>query len=303
MNSDQFLGLLKTTQASDYLLAGLILLLLLTAVNGIKIVPQSHEYVVEQFGKYTKTLRAGLNYILPIINRVAVKVSVLERQLEPQQISVITKDNVEIHLTTAVFFRVVDAAKSVYRITDIDQAVKTTVTSIVRSTGGQMEFDEVQSKRDFINEKIKDSLSEACAVWGIEITRTEVLNVGVDAATSAAMQQQLNAERERRAVVTKAEGERQAQQLMADANFYTSQKQAEARRVLADAEAYATQTVGMAIQNNGQAAIDFEILKQQIHSITDLARSPNAKLIILPTDVTRTLGGLASLLEALKSKP
>ena len=302
MTLDHVLGLLKGGQAMDFLLVGLIILFMLIALNGIKIVPQSHEYVVEQFGKYTKTLRAGLNYIIPIINRVAVKVSVLERQLEPQQISVITKDNVEIHLTTAVFFRSVDAAKSVYRITDIDQAVKTTVTSIVRSTGGQMEFDEVQSKRDFINEKIKDSLSEACSVWGIEITRTEVLNVGVDAATSSAMQQQLNAERERRAVVTKAEGERQAQQLMADANFYTSQKQAESRRVLADAEAYATQTVGQAIQDNGQAAIDFEILKQQIHSITDLARSPNTKLIILPTDVTKSLGGLASLLEVVKPK-
>jgi regulator of protease activity HflC (stomatin/prohibitin superfamily) len=286
----------------DALLLGLILLFLLVGLNGIKIVPQSQEYVVEQFGKYTKTLRAGLNYIIPIINRVAVKVSVLERQMEPQQISVITKDNVEIHLTTAVFFRVIDAAKSVYRITDIDQAVKTTVTSIVRSTGGQMEFDEVQSKRDFINERIKDSLSEACAVWGIEITRTEVLNVGVDAATSAAMQQQLNAERERRAVVTKAEGERQAQQLMADASLYTSQKQAESRRVLADAEAYATQTVGSAIKENGQAAIDFEILKHQIDGITALARSPNSKLIIMPTDVTKTLGGLASLLETIKAK-
>ncbi len=302
MNAEPVLAMLKGGQMMDYLLLGLIVLLILIALNGIKIVPQSHEYVVEQFGKYTKTLRAGLNYIIPVVNRVAVKVSVLERQLDPQQISVITKDNVEIHLTTAVFFRIVDAAKSVYRITDIDQAVKTTVTSIVRSTGGQMEFDEVQSKRDFINEKIKESLSEACAVWGIEITRTEVLNVGVDAVTSAAMQQQLNAERERRAVVTKAEGERQAQQLMADANFYTSQKQAESRRVLADAEAYATQTVGLAIQNNGQAAIDFEIQKQQIHSITDLARSPNAKLIILPTDVTKSLGGLASLMEVIKSK-
>ena len=175
----------------EILLLSIILLLALIAILGIKIVPQSQEYVVEQFGKYVKTLKAGLNFIVPILNRVASRVSILERQLEPQQISVITKDNVEINLTTAVFFRIVDAAKSVYRITNIDQAVKTTVTSIVRSTGGQMEFDEVQAKRDFINEKIKESLSEACAVWGIEITRTEVLDVSVDSATRSAMQQQL----------------------------------------------------------------------------------------------------------------
>lgn len=286
----------------DILLLSVIGLLVLIALTGVKVVPQSQEYVVEQFGKYTVTLPAGLNFIVPVLNRVASKVSILERQLQPQQISVITKDNVEIHLTAAVFFRIIDAAKSVYRITDIDAAVKTTVTSIVRSTGGQMEFDEIQSKREFISEKIQASLSEACAIWGIDITRTEILDVSVDDATRLAMQQQLNAERERRAAVTKAEGDRQAQQLRADGDLYTAQKQAEARRVLADAEAYATTQVGTAIQASGQPAIDFEIMKQQIHSITDLAKSPNSKLLVIPTDVTKSLGGLAVLLETLRAK-
>ncbi len=286
----------------DVLLLTVSFLLLVIALSGIKIVPQSQEYVVEQFGKYVKTLPAGLNFIVPIQYQVASKVSILERQLEPQQISVITKDNVEIHLTAAVFFRVIDAAKSVYRISDIDAAVQTTVTSIVRSTGGQMEFDEIQSKREYISEKIQASLSEACAIWGIEITRTEILDVSVDAATRSAMQQQLNAERERRAAVTKAEGDRQAQQLRADGDLYTAQKQAEARRVLADAEAYATSQVGAAIQANGQPAVDFEIMKQQIHSIAELAKSPNSKLLVIPTDVTKSLGGLAVLLESYRAK-
>ena len=280
----------------------LIALFLLIALSGIKIVPQSQEYVVEQFGKYTTTLKAGLNFVMPLLNHVVHKVSILERQLDPQQISVITKDNVEIQLTTAVFFRIVDSAKSVYRIADVDQAVRTTVTSIVRSTCGQMEFDEVQSRREFINEKIRESLSEACSVWGIEITRTEVLDVTVDDQTRSAMQQQLNAERERRAAVTKAEGERQSQQLKADAELYTAQRQAEARRILAEAEAYATTTVGQAIQENGQAAIDYEIKKQQIASLAELGKSPNTKLVVVPTDVTRALGGLAALIESAKSR-
>lgn len=280
----------------------LIALFLLIALSGIKIVPQSQEYVVEQFGKYTTTLNAGLNFVMPLLNRVVHKVSILERQLDPQQISVITKDNVEIQLTAAVFFRIVDSAKSVYRIADVDQAVRTTVTSIVRSTCGQMEFDEVQSRREFINEKIRESLSEACSVWGIEITRTEVLDVTVDDQTRSAMQQQLNAERERRAAVTKAEGERQSQELKADAELYTAQRQAEARRILAEAEAYATTTVGQAIQENGQAAIDYEIKKQQITSLAELGKSPNTKLVVVPTDVTRALGGLAALIESAKSR-
>lgn len=286
----------------EIVLLSLIVLMVLIAFTSIKIVPQSQEYVIEQFGKYTKTLPAGLNFIVPILNRVASKVSILERQLEEQVISVITRDNVEIRLTTTVFFRIIDAAKSVYRITDIDQAVKTTVTSIVRSTGGLMEFDEVQAKRDFINEQIKQSLSEACAVWGIEITRTEVLDVTVDGATRTAMQQQLNAERERRAAVTRAEGDRQAQQLKADAELYTAQRQAEARRALAEADAYATTTVGEAIRANGQPAIDFEIMKQQINSVAEIAKSGNSKLIVIPTDIVKSLGTLETVIEGLRQR-
>ena len=165
-----------------------------------------------------------------------------------------------------------------------------------------MEFDEVQSRREFINERIQNSLSEACAVWGIEITRTEVLDVSVDQSTRTAMQQQLNAERERRAAVTKAEGERQAQQLKADGQLYTAQREAEGRRVLADAEAYATTTVGEAIQHNGQSAIDFEIMKKQIESVAEIAKSPNSKLIILPTDVTKSLGAIGAMLEVVRNK-
>jgi regulator of protease activity HflC (stomatin/prohibitin superfamily) len=292
----------ETLNFGSILFWSLSLLLLLVAIKGVHIVPQSHEYVVEQFGRYVRTLKAGLNFIVPVLNSVTHKVSILERQLEPQKISVITKDNVEIQLTTAVFFRIVDAAKSVYRISNVDQAVRTTITSIVRSTGGQMEFDEVQSRRDFINEQIRTSLSEACSVWGIEITRTEILDVMVDESTKTAMQQQLNSERERRAAVTKAEGERQAEQLRADAELYAAQKQAEARRVLADAEAYATTTVGEAIEKNGQPAINFEIIKQQIAGISQIAASPNSKLLVVPTDVTKSLGSIAVLLESLRMK-
>jgi len=280
----------------------LILVCVVLALTGIKVVPQSQEFVVEQFGKYTRTLSAGLHFIVPILNQVRHKVLILERQLEPQEISVITRDNVEVHLTSAVFFRIVDAAKCVYRIANVDQAVKTSVTAIVRATGGQMEFDEVQSKRDYFNEQIREALTEACAVWGIEITRTEVLDVSVDAATRSAMQQQLNAERERRAAVTRAEGDRQAQQLKADAELYTAQKQAEGRRVLAEAEAFATETVGNAIKANGQAALDFEIRKQQVSAMAEVASSPNSKLIVIPTDITKSLGTLSALLEGLSPK-
>lgn len=110
------------------------------------------------------TFDSGLNIIFPVINRVTHKVSILKRWLDPDNISVITRDNLEIHLSTAAFFLVVDPAMSVYRTANANEAIKTTVTSIVRSTGGQMEFDEVPSRRDFNNQKIRESLTEACVL-------------------------------------------------------------------------------------------------------------------------------------------
>lgn len=269
---------------------------------GIQMVSQSNEYVVERLGKYDRTLKAGINFIIPILDRVSHQVVVLERQIskEPERISVITKDNVEINLLATVFYRVTDASKSVYRIQDLVSAIKNAVTSTVRSTCGQMEFDEIQGRREHINERIRSSLLSACEVWGVEITRTEILDVEVNEATKQAMQKQLNAERERRATVTTAEGQRDSVKLVADGDLYTAQKKAEARRVLAEAEAYATSKVAEAIASNGQPAIDFEIAKLQVHGWTELSKSSGSKLIIIPTEVSRSLGTLAAMLESYK---
>lgn len=270
---------------------------------GVHIVPQSKEYVVERLGKYDRTLKAGFNFIIPLLNSVAHRVEVLERQInnQPEQISVITKDNVEINLLTTVFFRVTDAAKSVYRIQDLTSAIRNAVTSTVRSTCGQMEFDDIQGRREHINETIRTQLLSACEVWGVEITRTEILDVLVDETTRHAMQKQLNAERERRATVTTAEGDRDSKKLAADAELYTAQKKAEARRVLAEAEAYATTTVADAIAKNGQSAVDFEIAKLQVQGWTEISKSNGSKLIIIPTEVSKSLGALASMFEAFKA--
>ncbi len=116
--------------------------------KGIRIVPQSNAYVVERFGKYTRTLGAGLNFVIPFLDKIAHRISVLERRLPEQKISVITKDNVEVNLMTTVFFRIVDASRSVYRINDVDQAIITAATSIVRSAAGKLDLDGLQSSRE-----------------------------------------------------------------------------------------------------------------------------------------------------------
>lgn len=286
---------------------------LLVAYKSVAIVPQSEEFVVERFGRYRQTLAAGINLLIPFLDRVEHKVLVLERQLDAFDISVITRDNVEIVLETTVFFRITDAAKSVYRIRDVPLALRTTAESIIRSAAGKLELDDIQSSRQQMNDEILKNLREAAEVWGLEITRSEITDVRVDEATKQAQRQQLNAERERRATVAKAEGERQRVELEADAQLYEATKQAEAIKLTADAEAYAvvkkaeadaeqTKVIAEAISNNGQPAIDFEILKRQVEAIGNLASSNNAKTIVLPTDVTKTVGGLATLQDALRQK-
>ena len=286
-------------------------LAVLLAFKSVAIVPQSDEFVVERFGRYRVTLAAGINLLVPFLDRVAHKIQILERQLDAFVISVITRDNVEIELETTVFFRVINASKSVYRIKDVPLALRTTAESIIRSAAGKLELDEVQSSRQKMNEEILQNLREASEVWGLEITRSEITDVRVDEATKEAQRQQLNAERERRATVARAEGERQRVELQADGELYEAQKNAEAIKLTADAEAYAvikkaeadaeqTRVIAEAISQDGQPAIDFEILKRQVEAIGLLASSDNTKTIVLPSEVTKTIGGLAGLQEALR---
>tara|TARA_B100000902_G_scaffold365484_1_gene386480 strand:- start:218 stop:1051 length:834 start_codon:yes stop_codon:yes gene_type:complete len=274
-------------------------------------VPQSQIYVVERFGKYTRSLTPGLSIIIPYIDKVAHKVSILERQLPEFQISVITKDNVEVKLETTVFFRIVDPGRTVYRIKDVNEAVNTTASSIVRSAAGKLELDELQSSRESMNSEIANNLQQAADVWGIDVTRTEIIDVIIDEETQAAQRQQLNAERERRAVIARSEGDKRSIELAADAKLYEAEKLADAVRIEADADAYAikikaeadaeqTRLLAKAISGNGQPAIDFEVMKRQVDAISALASSPSAKTIILPTDVTSSLGSLETILSTFK---
>ena len=296
----------------DSIIAVLIVVFALFLIRkGVNIVPQSKEFVVERFGKYTRTLRAGLNLIVPFLDRIAHKISILERQLPAFKISVITKDNVEVELESTVFYRVLDAAASVYRIEDIDRAIHTASESIIRSAAGRLELDALQSSRETMNEEIANNLQAAAEVWGIEITRTEITDVVVDDQTKQAQRQQLNAERERRAAIARAEGEKRSVELSADAKLYEAQKAAEAIRITADAEAYAikikaeadaeqTRVVAAAIADNGQPAIDFEILKRQVDALGTVASSSNTKTLIMPTEISGVLGALSVIVENIK---
>ena len=206
-------------------------------------------------------------------------------------------DNVLLKVETSVFYRITEPEKTVYRIRDVDGAIATTVAGIVRSEIGKIELDAVQSNRADLIQKIRDQVVAMVDDWGIEVTRAEILDVNLDAATRAAMLQQLNAERARRAQVTEAEGRKRAVELAADADLYAAEQQAKARRVEADAEAYATGVVAAAIKENGLEAAQYQVALKQVEALQAVATGDGKQTILLPASALEAFGNAFSLLK------
>lgn len=269
-------------------------------IKGFFIVPQSDKYVVERLGRLRAVYGAGVHLIIPFIDTIAHRVSILERQLPTMRQDAITTDNVLVQVDTSVFYRVTQPEKTVYRIRDVDNAISTTVAGIVRSEIGRMELDEVQSNRSNLTATIKEQLETVVDDWGIEVTRAELLDVNLDQATREAMMQQLNAERARRAAVTEAEGSKRAVELAADAELYSARQIAEARRVAADAEAYATQVVAVAINENGMEAAQYQIALKQVEAIGKLSGQTGNQTIVLPAQAVDAFADAFHLLTGKK---
>lgn len=266
------------------------LFLILCVFLGVRIVPQSEKHVVERFGRLRAVLGPGINFIVPFLDRVAHKVSVLERQLPTTRQDAITADNVLVQVDTSVFYRVIEPEKTVYRIRDIDAAIATTVAGIVRSQIGQMELDTVQSNRSQLITHIRDNVANVVDDWGIEVTRTEILDVNLDEATRAAMLQQLNAERARRAQVMEAEGRKRAVELAADADLYAAEQAAKAIRVTAEAEAFATSVIAEAIAKNGIEAAQYQVALKQVDAVAKVAAGAGKQTVLLPTSALEAFG-------------
>ncbi|MBU2983100.1 SPFH/Band 7/PHB domain protein [Lentibacter algarum] len=264
---------------------------------GVRIVPQSEKHVVERFGRLRSVLGPGINFIVPFLDRVRHKVSILERQLPTAQQDAITKDNVLVQVETSVFYRILEPEKTVYRIRDVDAAIATTVTGIVRAQIGLMELDEVQSNRSVLISQIQSSVESAVDDWGIEVTRAEILDVNLDQATRDAMLQQLNAERERRAQVTRAEGSKRSVELNADAELYSAEQIAKARRIAADAEAYATEVVAKAIATHGIEAAQYQVALKQVEALATVGAGEGKQTILLPANAMEAFGDAFKMLK------
>ena len=280
-----------------YLLLAVFIIICIAA--GVRIVPQSEKFVVERLGRLRSVLGPGINFIVPFLDRVRHKVSILERQLPSMQQDAITSDIVLVQVETSVFYRIIEPEKTVYRIRDVDGAISTTVAGIVRSEIGRMELDQVQANRANLIDAVRSQVAQQVDDWGIEVTRAEILDVNLDQATREAMLQQLNAERARRAQVTEAEGQKRSVELQADAELYAAEQDAKARRILADAEAYATQVVAVASAENGLEAAQYQVALKQVEALQKLGDGQGSQTVVLPANA---LDAFANAFQMLKGR-
>ncbi|MCB1385199.1 MAG: SPFH/Band 7/PHB domain protein [Nitratireductor sp.] len=289
--------------------AAIVLIVILIA--GVKTVPQGYNYTVERFGRYTGTLKPGLNLIVPIVDKIGAKMNMMEQVLDVPTQEVITRDNATVSADGVAFYQVLDAARAAYEVRGLENAILNLTMTNIRSVMGSMDLDELLSKRDEINERLLRVVDEAASPWGVKMTRIEIKDIEPPADLVAAMGRQMKAERDKRAnileaegmrqsQILKAEGEKQSQILKAEGEREAAFREAEARERLAEAEAKATAMVSEAIAKGDIQAINYFIAQKYVEALGDIASADNQKVLMLPMEATSLLGALGGIGEISK---
>ncbi len=289
----------------------LIVLAFFAISAGVKTVPQGMEYTVERFGRYTHTLKPGLNLIIPFVDSIGAKVNMMEQVLDVPSQEVITKDNAMVTVDGVVFFQVLEASHAVYEVRSLQVAILNLVMTNIRTVMGSMDLDELLSQRDVINHRLLEVVDQATEPWGVKVTRIEIKDITPPRDLVDAMARQMKAERDKRAQILEAEGLRQAQILRAEGEKQSAVLQAEGRKEAAfrdaearerqaEAEAKATAAVSEAIGKGNINAINYFLGQKYLDALKAIGTADNSKMVMLPVEATNILGSIAGIGEIAK---
>lgn len=289
----------------------LLLIIAIIAFKSIKVVRQSEVYIIERLGKFHKVADAGLTIIIPFVDRVRSVVSLKQQTMDVPPQGVITQDNVTITIDTVVFYKVTDPAKAVYEIQSLKKGIEYLAITTIRDIVGKMDLDDTFSSRDIINEQLRTILDEATDQWGCKIDRVEIKDITPPADIRDAMEKQMNAERNKRALILQAEGERQSAITLAQGRKEAAileaeaDKEAKIRRAAGDAEAI--KKVAEAKADEIQMVYDAMMKAKpddtlvQLKSLEALKEIANgdANKVFIPFDATNSLASLGAVKEIL----
>ena len=302
----------------------LIALVVIYILRGIKIVSQSETMIVERLGKYNRTLNAGINVILPIIEQAketivrrqngalsrTSRIDMREQVYDFDKQSVITKDNVMTEINALLYFQIVDPMKAVYEIQNLPVAIEKLTQTTLRNVVGEMELDETLTSRDTINSKLRNVLDDATNKWGVKVNRVELQDITPPESIRRTMELQMQAERNRRAEILKAEGEKQAQILNSEgekqaeinaaeadkqANILKAEGEARAKVLQAEAEAAAIRNIAEAVADRGADPVNYLLAVKYIETLKEVASGQENKTVYLPYEATNMLGSLGGI--------
>lgn len=301
---------------SDGLVAAVILLVLavIFAAKAVKVIPQQNAWVIERFGKFNKVLNPGLNFIIPFIDRVAYKHSLKEVPLDtPSQIC-ITRDNTQLSVDGVLFFQVTDPQRASYGTSNYLLAITQLAQTTLRSVIGRMELDKTFEERDVINNQVVAAIDEAALNWGVKVLRYEIKDLTPPAVILQAMQQQITAERQKRAVIAESEGKKQEQINLADgardAAIAKSEGEKQSEINVAEGRAQATLTIAKATAaaitqiaeasrgDCGLTAVNLKVAERYIDAFSNLAKQGNT--LIVPNNLGDLSGMVASVMKTIE---